>query len=306
MIYTYRAYGLTIQVPFACRALIPVAAGSGPAAADVVVRERPVPRQLPAPRAADASWDASPGSFLLRGGHRAGQFLVEAGTVAFERNPGCDDTILAQYFTGQVLAAVLRHRGLLVLHANAVQVADGVVVIGGDTGSGKSTTGAILIRRGCRMLSDDVTALRPGAAPGMVEVVPGAAQTHLVRDAAEVLGHVISQGQLQPWRRMKAAISTHDVMASLADRLLAVYLLRPSDRDEVLLTRATGGDKFLALQECLYGPMFAEEHPALFPLMATVAADVPLFHLDRPSSRWSVDEVADAILAGRRTAPTAD
>jgi hypothetical protein len=43
--------------------------------------------------------------------------------------------------------------------------------------------------------------------------------------------------------------------------------------------------------------MFAEEHPALFPLMSAVAATVPFYRLDRPASRWSVDEVAEAILA---------
>ena len=378
MSFTYRAYGLTIRVPFACPALTPADEGTWQAGVDIVVRESQVPRRLPAPRAADESWDASPGSFLLRGGRRAGRFLIEAGTVVFERNPGCDDAMLAQHFTGQVLAALLRLRGLLVLHANAVQVPGGVVVIGGDTGSGKSTTAAMLVRRGGRMLSDDVTALRPaqprpaeprpaelrpaelrpgelrpgeprpaelrqddprpgeprpgelrqdeprpaeprpgelrsaqprpgelrqdesrpGCPPGMVEVVPGAAQTHLARDAAETLGYPVTATQLQPWRRMKAAIPTHDVMAARAGRLRAVYLLRTSARDEVLVTPVTGTEKFLALQECLYGPMFAEEHPALFPLMSAVAAGVPIFRLDRPPSRWSVGEVADAILAG--------
>ncbi len=124
MSYSYRAYGLTIQVPFACPAL-PIADSGGAADADIVVRERPVPRQLPAPQADETSWDAAPGSFLLRGGGRAGRFLVEAGAVTFERASECDDAVLARYFTDQVLAAVLRHRGFLVLHANAVQTSGG-------------------------------------------------------------------------------------------------------------------------------------------------------------------------------------
>ena len=295
--HTYRAYGLTIQVPFACPALTPADAAAGAAAAEIVVRECPVPWRLGAPRFGAASWEAAPGEFLLRGGRRSGRFLVEAGTVSLERNPACDEAVLARHFTDQVLAALLRHRGLLVLHANAVQTPDGVVVIGGDSGSGKSTTLAALLRRGCRMLSDDVTALRPGDAPGVIEVVPGAAQIHLTRDAAEGLGYAVSPAQLQPWRRMKTAVSARDRMTGQAGRLRALYALCPSGAEEVVTTRVAGGAKFLVLQECLYGPMFAEEHPALFPLMSAVVAAVPFYRLDRPASRWSVDEVAETILA---------
>jgi len=306
MSYTYHAYGLTIRVPFACPALTPADAGCvAPAvddtgidvtAVDVVVREGLVPRRLRAPQASEASWDAAQGLFLLRGGRRAGRFLVEAGAVTFERNSGCEDAILARCFTDQVLAALLRHRGLLVLHANAVEVSGGVIVIGGESGTGKSTTLAALRDRGGRMLSDDVTALRPGAAPESVDVLPGVAQTHLAQDAAQGLGYTVDQAQLQPWRRMKAAIPTHDGMARRAGRLRALYVLRLSRGDDVVVTKANGGDKFHALQECIYGPMFTEEHPALLPLMSTVVNTVPFFWLERPTGRWSIGEVGDAIL----------
>jgi hypothetical protein len=295
--HTYRAFGLTIQVPFACPALTPASAAAD--AVDVVVRERPVPGRLSARRSGEASWDAAPGEFLLRGGRRSGRFLVEAGTVMLERNRECDEAVLARHFTDQVLAALLRHRGLLVLHANAVQTPGGVVVLGGASGAGKSTTLAALLRRGCRMLSDDVTALRPGDAAGVIEVVPGASQVHLTQDAAEGLGYAISPAQLQPWRRMKAAVSAGDSMTGQAGRLRALYVLRPSGGEEVVAAPVTGREKFLALQECLYGPMFAEEHPALFPLMSAVVDAVPFYRLDRPASRWSVDEVADTILGTR-------
>jgi len=233
----------------------------------------------------------------VRGGRAAGRFLVEDGIVTFERNPGCDDAVLARWFTDRVLAAVLRHRDLLVLHANAVAAPDGVIVIGGGPGTGKSTTLAALLNRGCRMLSDDLTAVRHGA-PGQAEVVPGVAQLHLAGDAAEGLGFPVDPAQLQPWRRMKAAIPAGDGMARRPGRLRALYVLRLSPGDDVVVRRLGGSEKFRALQECMYGPMFAEEHPALFPLLATVVTAVPFFCLERPAARWSVTEVTRAILGG--------
>ena len=63
-------------------------------------------------------------------------------------------------------------------------------------------------------------------------------------------------------------------------------------------SQVNGGGKFRLLHECLYGPMFAQEHPALFPLLTDVVTGVPFFSLRRPSRRWSADEVAHAILGG--------
>jgi hypothetical protein len=299
MSYTYRAYGLTIRVPFPCQALVPVntrGPDGGDGEPDVLVRPGPVPRRLSSPRAAEPGWDAGPGTFLLRGGRRAGRFLVEAGTVTFERNPDCDDAELARWFTHHVLPAMLRQRGLLVLHANAVAVPGGAIVIGGESGAGKSTTTAALLNAGCRMMSDDLTALRPGPVPGTVEVVPGVPQVHLAEDAAQDLGYRVDPAQLQPWRRMKAAIPALASMTRSARRLRALYLLRLSGGDDVVVTGIGGGDKFRMLQDCLYGPMFTEEHPALFPLLSMVVATVPFFRLERPGGRWSIDEVATAIL----------
>ena len=150
----------------------------------------------------------------MRGGSGSGRFLVSQGEVVVERNSECDDTRLARCFVNQVLPAVLRQRGLLVLHANAVKVGDGVVLIGGDSGAGKSTTLAALLYRGYRMVSDDVTALKTGSEAEGVDVVPGVAQTHLTEDSATRLGYEIDPAQLQPWRRMKAAIPTRRSMAT--------------------------------------------------------------------------------------------
>jgi hypothetical protein len=300
---TYQAYGLTIRVPFACPSLAPASTRGAACVPDVVVRAGRVPRRLSAPLAHAGAWEAAPGMFLLRGGTRAGRFLAESGTVTFERNPGCDDAVLARLFTQYVLAALLRQRGLLVLHANAVTAPGGAIVIGGESGAGKSTTTAALLGAGCRMLSDDITVLRAGraadGAAGTVDVLPGLAEVHLTGGTAASLGYRVAPGQVQPWRRMKAAIPTRDDMARRPGRLLALYVLRPSDADDVTVTEVSGGDKFRALQECVYGPMFAEEHPDLFPLMTAVAG-LPFHFVDRPSGRWSVSEVIRGVLARSR------
>jgi len=51
------------------------------------------------------------------------------------------------------------------------------------------------------------------------------------------------------------------------------------------------------VQECVYGPLLPQEHPGQFALFAAVAKQVAVYRLSRPAQRWSVAEVADALLS---------
>ncbi len=292
--YTYSAYGMTVQLPFPCPGLRAAEPG---VAADVVVEEGPVPSSLITAVVREDWCEAEPGRLLLKGGPRAGRFLVEDGRVKLERHPGAEDPILAQLFTAPVLAAVLRQRGMLVLHANVAVTQRGVVVLAGRSGAGKSTAAAALLARGCAMVADDVTALRL-AADGIVEALPGSAQIHLTEEAARGLGYTLSP-ERQTRRGMKAALPIDNNMARSAGRLQAIYVLDTHGGSEVRVTRLAGADRFDALQLCVYGPLFAEEHAALFALCAAVATQVEVYRIERPWDRWSIEELIDVLLSSR-------
>ena len=65
----------------------------------------------------------------------------------------------ATYLLGPILGFVLRLRGTVCLHANAIAIDDRVVVLVGAAGAGKSTTAAAFARAGYPVLSDDVVPL---------------------------------------------------------------------------------------------------------------------------------------------------
>lgn len=89
------------------------------------------------------------------------EFLVgRAGDRVAGRWPralSIDD--VGPYIVGPVLGFVLRLRGVVCLHASAVEIAGRAVAIVGPAGAGKSTTAAAFARRGRSVISDDVVAL---------------------------------------------------------------------------------------------------------------------------------------------------
>jgi hypothetical protein len=289
----YAVYGLTLRLPFPCPALPQAADGASP---DVVVADGAVPRQLEAPLAEGPAWQAETGRFLYRAGARAGRYLAEGGArVTVQRGQQAEDDLLAFYFLDTVLAALLRQRGLLVLHANAAAVAGGAAAIAGESGAGKTTTLAALLARGCAMLSDDITVLRMGA-DGRVEALPGAPQYHLCEDAAEGLGRDVAGLPRYAWRRMKAVVRAQDEMAARPVPLRAVFWLRCEDGGALRATRLSGADKFAVLQECVYGPLLAQEHSPVFALFAAAAEQAAVYRVTRPASRWTAPDIAQLVL----------
>jgi hypothetical protein len=299
MNYHYYAYGLTVRLPFPCAPLPLAPKGTVP---DVIIEDGLVHRQLTTPTAKGDCWQAEPGRFLWLGGRHAGRFMVEGGNqVILQRSPAAETAMLACHFLGAVLGAVLRHRVFLVLHANAAVTPTGAVTIAGESGAGKSTTLAALLRRGCPMLSDDITALRLGP-DGRVETLPGVPQLHLTEDSALVLNQDICGLPRYPWRRMKVAIPAQTMMSAAPAPLRALYLLQITPTEDLSITSLTGAEKFNALLECIYGPLLSQDHPELFPIVAAFTAQVVVFRVERPAHRWTIDQVVDSII-GRRYSP---
>ncbi len=252
--------------------------------------------------------DAGPG---------VGRFLVEAThTVHLEPAADLDPDRARFVLAHPVLAALHRHRGDLVLHANALRWRHGLLAVAGGSGAGKSTTTAGLIQRGATLIADDLTVLRAGD-HGQLVVRHGAPQLHLTRVAAERLG--LGSGALpSPVRSDKVVVPLDGPTASPLPHAAAgpggwpdpcgpglrdLVLLEPADGPEVELNRLRGSDLFLALQHGLYGPLKPCDTPASFRLQALLARTVRVWSLKRPQGRWCLDAVLDALDDGLAEAP---
>jgi hypothetical protein len=94
-----------------------------------------------------------PAAFLVTG---PDEILVAAAAGAAERS-------IFEWLFGPCFAAVAHARGILPLHASAIETAEGCVAFLGRSGSGKSTTVAALARRAYAIHSDDVCWIGRGA-----------------------------------------------------------------------------------------------------------------------------------------------
>lgn len=70
---------------------------------------------------------------------------------------GDTDSNVAVYLMGSCMGAILVQRGFMLLHGSCVTDGKRSVLITGDSGAGKSTTAAEFLKRGWKLVTDDVT-----------------------------------------------------------------------------------------------------------------------------------------------------
>jgi hypothetical protein len=164
-ISNYQVFGLRIRSEIPLPELFPA---DGNSEADVVIR-----------RGSAGTAESEPGlqaddDALLLTIPQVGRYRIAHGReILVEPDPDVADRNVRLYLLGSAFGALLHQRGVLPLHANAVEIDGKAVAFMGEAGAGKSTLAAWFHDRGFRIIADDVCVVgfddcgEPYAAPGL-------------------------------------------------------------------------------------------------------------------------------------------
>jgi hypothetical protein len=229
-----------------------------------------------------------PGTYRLRYDDGT-QFLIDpAGTEIrawWPAETSFEDTVT--YLSGPVLGFVLHSRGILNLHASAVDVGGRALVLLGPAGAGKSTTAAAFARQGFPVLTDDLTAVLE--CENGFSAQPGYARICLTPEATQSFyGRADALPEIAPnWDKRSLELGAPTTGGALGARfasqalpLGAIYVL--GDREEggsahkVEPLDPQEGLKFLLANTYMQYLLTPEQRAREFPIIARVVAQVPL------------------------------
>jgi len=226
--------------------------------------------------------------------------------ITVQPAPGAADDAVCAMLSAVPIAALLHQRGALVLHASAVEIDGGVAAIAGRSAVGKSATAAVLMQRGCRIVTDDLCVVTVDAGGALVQ--PGPRVLHLWRDVCRHL--TLAETSLRRVRAelAKYALELDDRRIEAAAPLQAIYVLQTSKLEpgklttpgrlkitEILSEQTMGLDSVRAMGKATSHLM----------TVAQLARRIPVRVLTRPALEIGFQEVADRLLDDRRAAERA-
>lgn len=285
---TYSGYGLNVEAAFPLPELPP-----SEGKADVLIRREDLGTP-PVRFLRDGYYfGRTPDEIILAWGDLVAVSVRGGREMGYDSSPQAGEYWLRQCLLGPAFGVLLHQRGLLVLHASAVEMDGEAVIIMGQKGMGKSTTAAALHMRGHRLLADDIVALELSAAE-RPRIRPGFRHVKLRQDAAEVVC-LADREPLEP--QLELEKHTWPVSSSTYQDdsvpLRQVYVLDDGETlrsDELSAVKA-----FAELVTHSYALRFIGRSGYTESHLAAIAGIVPLVTTCRLTRKASLDRLSDLV-----------
>lgn len=292
--YTYTAYGLVISsdMPFP-----ELNAGEG--MSDVVIRDGEVPDQLEQADAVGVLYQANAHQFLLKLKNIANYLVQNGNEIIIDRCPDTTSSEVRVFLLGSCLGALLHQRGMLAIHASAIETEKGAVLFCGPSGCGKSTLLSALVERGYPMLADDIVGLVLNDLKEPV-VLPGYPQIKLWEDSAEQLGQPTDDlHRVRPQLGKYALPSYNNFSQAEHIPLSAIYVLNPYNDTDIILEPVNDSAKFDAVLHNTYRERFLDGFGLRLPhfrLATATAKAARVTIVKRPTGSFRLRHLVDILI----------
>ena len=172
---------------------------------------------------------------------KVARYGIEAGKrITVDAEPGVPERNVRVFLLGSAFGVLLHQRGLLPLHANAIEIDGRAVAFMGPSGAGKSTLAAWFHDRGFRVIADDVCAVSHDF-EGRSQAAPGLPRLRLWAEALELMGrssHALNRSFVNDDDDEKFDVPMDPARAARSKvPLSAIYLL---DRGAALIVPLQG------------------------------------------------------------------
>jgi hypothetical protein len=201
------------------------------------------------------------------------------------------------FLLGSVFGALLHQRGLLPLHASAIETRQGAVAFAGPVGFGKSTLAAVFHRRGYRILADDVCAVSLSV-NGTPLVMPAYPQLNLWADALEKVGSTKENLRRTRVLTEKYGLPVSTQFSASSVPLYAVYELCTTNTTELSLTHLKGLDKIALVRDNTFRLRFLKginQCERYIALVSATARHIRAARVVRPEGVFLLDELAGLV-----------
>ncbi|MDR3598924.1 MAG: hypothetical protein P4L49_00305 [Desulfosporosinus sp.] len=286
--YVYKAFGLIIESDFSIPEFI-----ESHGQPEVFIKYGEVKPFLENPDEKGIRFEAAKDEFLLRLDGIAKFYVVSGNKIIIEPDKDAEMDDIRVFLLGSVFAALLHQKQHLVLHGSSIVVNGKGILFAGISGSGKSTLAAALCKKGYKLLTDDLCAIKLNEV-GIPEIIPGFPKLKLWEDSAKLLGENIDlltplRSKLKKYRLDAESMFSHDSVP-----MSKIYILHDQNNSELMVEHLQSTNKLKELITNTYRYRFMKAQGGKshhFKQIAAVANAVDISIITRDKKLTTLEEI---------------
>jgi len=225
-----------------------------------------------------------------------GCFEITAGNqIAVTHLPTVEPLQLRLFLLGSAWCALCYQRGFLAIHAGAVQIGNGAVLLCAKQGKGKSTMTAWMVSKGHGLISDDLCCVDTSER-GRPAVYPSTQRLRLCDDALEELGWKNKEFKKDYYKTEKHLVPWPVKPLTHAIPLRTIYLLEWGELNLVRLSGINALKRFITSATYRGGLIHRMGiSSSYWQQCLDIIETVPIWELSRPKNLQNMDEVVETL-----------
>ena len=224
-------------------------------------------------------------------------FLISNGSEIIISPLTDDHNLISVFLYGSCFSVLLKQRGILTLHANAININDKAILIAGPQKAGKSTlTGAFLLAD-YSIISDDVCVVK--IIDDQPVVLSGTPFIKLTQNSLEQLDQKKLSSRILNSVYEKYRIGLGEQHTLKPTPISAFFSIDIYDKDHIASNRLGGIESITTLIKNVYRPNYPLPNSFLTQYrnnLMDIAKKVSFYGIERPSTWFSAFELRAHIL----------
>lgn len=268
------------------------------AVTDVQIRFGPSPRFLDTGVTDNPDLWITPNQYLIHFKDVSWYYAENGNLIILDPYQNADVKSVRLYLLCNAMAAIIHQRKLIPLHASGIISKNGVVLIAGQSGIGKSTTVKALSQKSHKIFTDDVCVLK--FHEKKILAIPSYPMMKLWENSFELLqlGNKNEEHKLK-FDMNKYGVFFHDEFVSKWKPVIKIFNIEEADDTEkVCIKKQKGIEAFKIIGENTYRNHYVEPmklNTLHFKIASGLAEQCEVFKITRPANRNSISEVVEII-----------
>lgn len=292
-LFKYSAFGINIQSEIE----LPELPAGFFDVYDVSIHWGNNPEKLNGAKGSGVLYQAKKDDFLLRL-NTVGSYRVQNGkTITVERLNSATDEEIRLFLLGSAFGAMIHQRELLPFHGSTVAKDGFAYVISGNSGAGKSSLAATLVKMGFSLLADDISVIKTETGKPMV--YPGIPHLKLWEDVMRKLEEDISMYTKVRPQLLKYRKPAEEAFINRSAPLHSIVILSSKNTSGFEIKPVKGVEKFNLLKNNTYRYQYLpglEKTVEHFRMTTELAGASKVYQLKRPTSPLLLEELADSFI----------